>query len=364
MKHLRHTLPVVLAVLALDAATAEAKETHSPGTEKKAEPQFKNIQVLKGMPASQMGGAMRFISASLGVGCDYCHVITDQGHWMEKDDKETKKIARKMILMTRAINHANFEDKPEVSCATCHHGRNEPLRQPPVGRPVEDEVVVKSDSPAPTVDEVLAKYRQALGGDAVAKVTTRVIKASLMTVDGTSWDLQMEAKAPDKLYSRLALSNGIAERGFDGKVGWMRNPDGTVADLHGMELLDTQRMSNFQGALNVRDRLPDVKVRGQMKLGDRQTWRVDAKGAGDTRERLYFDVDTGLLDRTLVLIETPLGELPEQTDYAHYQEVNAVKFPFRIERASAGMDTVTTILDVKFNEPVDDSKFERPPAVK
>ena len=40
---------------------------------KPAEEVFKNIQVLKGMPAADLQGAMSFIASSLGVDCDYCH---------------------------------------------------------------------------------------------------------------------------------------------------------------------------------------------------------------------------------------------------------------------------------------------------
>ncbi len=62
----------------------------SPGTPvRTTEAVFKNIQVLKGVPADQLIPAMRFMTASLGVECSYCHV---QDHF-EKDDKKPKEIA-------------------------------------------------------------------------------------------------------------------------------------------------------------------------------------------------------------------------------------------------------------------------------
>src|SRR5882672_8208776 len=54
--------------------------------EKKAEEQFKNIQTLKGIPADQLIPSMQFMTASLGVECDFCHV---QGAF-DKDDKKAK----------------------------------------------------------------------------------------------------------------------------------------------------------------------------------------------------------------------------------------------------------------------------------
>src|SRR3984885_3588409 len=50
---------------------AQAASTQSP---KMAEQVFKNIQVLKGVPADQVIPAMQFIAASLGVECEFCHV--------------------------------------------------------------------------------------------------------------------------------------------------------------------------------------------------------------------------------------------------------------------------------------------------
>src|SRR5262249_9937288 len=55
--------------------------------------QFKNIQILKDMPADQLIPAMQFMTASLGVDCEYCHVEKA----FDKDDKKTKGYARHMM---------------------------------------------------------------------------------------------------------------------------------------------------------------------------------------------------------------------------------------------------------------------------
>ena len=95
---------------------------------KKAEQQFKNIQVLKGIPADQLFPTMQFITASLGVQCDFCHV---QGAF-EKDDKPTKQKARKMMEMMIAINADNFDGHRAVTCNTCHNGTTKPQAIPAV----------------------------------------------------------------------------------------------------------------------------------------------------------------------------------------------------------------------------------------
>ncbi len=109
-------------------AGARRSTLSHPATDqpKTAEQQFKNIQVLKGIPADQLIPSMQFITASLGVECEFCHVE----HAMDKDDKKEKLAARKMMTMMLAINQAHFEGELEVTCYTCHRGSPHPVATP------------------------------------------------------------------------------------------------------------------------------------------------------------------------------------------------------------------------------------------
>src|SRR6202051_2040821 len=127
---------MVVGGIVMGSAKGQSAGTPSAGTSgpanaagpKKAEEQFKNIQVLKGIPADQLIPAMQFITASLGVECEFCHV---EGAF-EKDDKKPKQTARKMMEMMFAINKENFEGHREVTCYSCHRGSADPVGMPPV----------------------------------------------------------------------------------------------------------------------------------------------------------------------------------------------------------------------------------------
>src|SRR5215510_4573210 len=108
---------------ATDQSTAQVQTPQPPRTAGQA---FKNIQVLKDMPASQLQGAMSFMAASLGVECSHCHTPPA----MEKDEKPAKQTARRMLVMMNDINK-NFGDKILVNCATCHRGSTKPTAMPP-----------------------------------------------------------------------------------------------------------------------------------------------------------------------------------------------------------------------------------------
>jgi hypothetical protein len=81
--------------------------------DKPAEEVFKNIQVFKGLPSSQLSQAMFFRRGSLGVTCSHCHVnVTDFG----KDDNQNKQIARQMIQMVRELNQSKFGGAQAITC--------------------------------------------------------------------------------------------------------------------------------------------------------------------------------------------------------------------------------------------------------
>ena len=95
-----------------------------------AESVFKNIKVMKGVPAGRLVRIMNFgFGRSLGVGCAHCHTV---GEW-DKEDKKQKQITRDMSAMVRVINDTlltriqNLESKkPIVNCTTCHRGQVKP----------------------------------------------------------------------------------------------------------------------------------------------------------------------------------------------------------------------------------------------
>jgi photosynthetic reaction center cytochrome c subunit len=167
---------VVNGVRAQSNVTPHGGPSAPPQAEgKKAEEQVKNIQVLKGVPAEQIFPTMQFITASLGVECDFCHL---QGAF-EKDDKKNKQTARKMMEMMFAINADDFNGYRTVTCNTCHRGSAEPQAIPAVmseepketmGAPKKAEGEAKENdaraNALPPAEQLLDKYVQAAGGAA------------------------------------------------------------------------------------------------------------------------------------------------------------------------------------------------------
>lgn len=99
---------------------------------------FKNLKVLpKDISRGALVNEMREIAGSLGVRCGHCHPggnpETLEGVDFASDSLETKRVARAMMQMTRAINSSllpttgrDTTRMARVRCITCHHGSRRP----------------------------------------------------------------------------------------------------------------------------------------------------------------------------------------------------------------------------------------------
>jgi photosynthetic reaction center cytochrome c subunit len=365
----------IVVVWAVSAATVHGTKaqsnTSAHGTsvaapqagDKKAEEQFKNIQVLKGVPADQIIPTMQFITASLGVECEFCHV---QGAF-EKDDKKPKEIARKMMEMMFAINADNFDRRREVTCYSCHRGSVKPVGMPPVmteepkermGEPKKLEEI--KEGTGPTAEQLLDKYVQAVGGAAaIGKVTSRVMKGEI-DFGGKSLPIDIYSKDPDKRISFTHMPEGDSVTAFNGHEGWLGMPGGRLREMHGGDVDGASIDADLHLATHLKLMFSEIKMLGREKIGDHETYVMVGQREGKTPIRLYFDEQTGLLVRLERSGETALGQMPTQIDYADYRDADGVKIPYQWTLARPGGRFTIQVSEVKENVPVDDAKFAKP----
>jgi photosynthetic reaction center cytochrome c subunit len=334
----------------------------------------KNIKVLNGLPESQLIPVMNFMSASLGVRCNYCHVNKD-GKWdFVSDEKPEKNTAREMIKMVLAVNKGTFRGNTEVSCYTCHRGHTSPSSIPllPIAevapRPVAAETKPGEAKPAdvaPTADQILAKYTEALGGSAVIdKLKTRAMKGNWVTSNGITWGYEVYQSGPDKIYVVLNTpKQGIFERAFDGSVGWEKSSRGVRA-IEGPELANLRRYPDLFRDIKLKEQFSRLTFSGKDKIGDREVYVLGGVTTDNRRERLYFDAQTGLLVRRVTSTSTMIGVIPEQVDFEDYKNVDGLMLPFTVRISSTDPNITSTrkFSEVKLNVPVDETKFNKPPA--
>jgi hypothetical protein len=351
---------LLVASMKLSRAQQPPPTAHS-GQSQTAEQHFKNIQVLKNIPAEQLIPSMQFIAASLGVECEFCHVE----HANEKDDKKAKLTARKMITMMMSINQANFNGDVEITCYTCHRGVAHPVSTPILSadatRPpahVHDEAG-EAQPALPSADQILDKYLAAVGGaDALNNINTRVQKGSIDAF-GKTYPIEIYSEAPEKRISLTHPPTGTSVTAFNGEVGWLSMPGG----FHSMTAAEGEAAridAELRFAARVRELYKDFKVLPGEPVGGRATYLVVAKAPGKPTLNLYFDQEGGLLLRLIRFAETPLGRNPTQVDYSDYRQTDGVKLPYRWTLARPNGAFTIQVESVQQNVPVDEKLFVMP----
>jgi hypothetical protein len=346
--------------------------------EKPVEQVFKNIKVLNGMPQSQLYPAMRFTAASTGLQCGSCHVIKNGFGDFAADDKPEKETARDMIRMVQYINKTYADGVPTVSCYTCHRGSRSPATAPTLplqlGAPVS--VTPVSGATLPSVDDVLNKYLAAIGGKAATDaIRTLVIKGTTTTSISMGQLVAYEAEqaTPDKGHETFTLnkipgtnctgdSRCEYDRVVNGQQGWLKSGAG-LQILAGRQLADQRLSFPLFGILRLRDQYSSFRVSGRDHIENRDVYVISAVRSDGIPERLYFDVETGLLRRRISYTRTLIGTIPQQTDFADFREIEGLRLPFSIVMSfvDSGSPPITRkFTEIKVNAPVDSLKFEKP----
>ncbi len=231
-------------------------------------------------------------------------------------------------------------------------------------RPGETAAPTATNSAAMlTVDQILGKYRQAVGGQAAfEKLMTRVAKGSFVQIQGTTnitGPVEIYAKAPNKV--AWIMDNGKVQQIFDGTVSWIKNVRGGAYQISGEPLARVKRESDFYREINLGEIYPKMTLIRKDKVGDRETYVIEAVPRDGKPDTIYFDAQTGLLIRLDGVIEGEKGKpAPTEIYFEDYREVDGVKLPFTTRQSGPGYNITIKLYEIKHNVPIDDTKFKKP----
>lgn len=331
--------------------------------DKPAEEVYKNIQVLKGMPAGDLHWVMHFMRASLNVRCSFCHVHDEKTNtWnFESDSIKEKSTAREMILMVKSINTNHFNGNSAVTCFTCHGGHTNPVRTPPLPQ-VPPPDAQKFDDNLPSADVIIDSYYKALGIKDISDIKNKYSKGTSGLWDGKSYPIEIYQQAPDKFLSVLTAPDGSKTyRGFDGQAGWTKNQQ-DVQQVEGWQLAILKELADFYSGLDIKKKYSDLRVLGTDTADGSDCYVL--RGVIDDKkfDRLYFDRSSGLLVRKTSYARTILGSTPERTEYGNYNSVGGFKSPFRVEFSylDPWAEVTRNFDEVKYNINMDTISFSMP----
>jgi hypothetical protein len=354
-----------------------AGQATPPQRQPMAEEVFKNIQVLKGVPADEFLGSMGFIANALAVNCTYCHVGEGGGGWDEyAKDTDKKEKARKMMVMMNTINKTYFGGTRRVTCVSCHNGANRPktttnmavyYRATPTDEP--DDILRQAPG-APSAEQVIDKYLAASGGaERLAAFTSFVAKGTYLGYgEAEKRPFEVYAKAPGQRTEITHTLSGDSTITYDGRLGWTSMPEAfsplPTRALAGTELEGAKLDAALSFPGQLKQALKTWRGAIPATMGDHDVQVIQGNSESGLPVKLYFDDESGLLMRQVRYTETPIGRNSWEIDYDDYRNVGntGVKMPFKRTMSWLDGRNVYALTNVQPNVRIDAAKFAKPAA--
>lgn len=219
--------------------------------------------------------------------------------------------------------------------------------------------LLAQNSELKTAAAVLDRYKQALGGaDAIAKVQSETIRGEL---EGTGVTFVNYAK-PFKTLTKITLPDGKQiTQGFDGKVSWTITSEGASIDKD-TPLESIRRDADLQYPLHQPDYFRKFELAGVTDFEGHKCYWLHGTTHWGKDNNQFYDVNSGLLVGYRFQVDTASKDIAIALfdDYKRFGDLLvATKNVSRV-----GDRTQTYIYKSVSYEPLADSLFELPPAVK
>jgi hypothetical protein len=340
-----------------------------------AENVFRNIQVLKGIPADEFMDTMGMFASSLLFDCTGCHVqeiLTNRDAFAMSTPRIQR--ARQMVVMVNTINKNFFAGQPRVTCFTCHRGADSPEVIPDLALQYSD---VADENPNAmrifpdarlSADKIFGRYIEAIGGSTRVSGLTSFVATGTYAGFNTSdakVPIEIYAKAPDQRMQLVRTFEGDAIKTYDGRSawaaeGWRQIP---LMTFTGGNLTGAR----FEAIMSFPAAIQKAYAQWQampITLDGRNVQVLQGTNPGELPVNLYFDEESGLLVRTLRWTRTVVGTIPTQTDYSDYRDVGGIKWPFHMRVTWTNGQNMIELAEVRPNAAIDAARFAKPAPFK
>jgi len=227
-----------------------------------------------------------------------------------------------------------------------------------------------ADTPAPNLDDIIAKHVQAVGGmEKLNAVKTQKISGKMTLGQGMEAPIVMYKKRPDEVRMEFTLQGLTGVQAYDGKTGWHIMPFQGKKDAQPMgedEMKDIKENADFEG-----DELIDYKTKGnKVEYVDKEpvegsdTYKLKVTLPDGTVLEDYLDTDSYLVVKQVSTRTIRGTEHEIDATIGDYKDEGGLMLPHSVQQAEKGSDQPPqniTLDKYEFNVPVDDAIFKMPP---
>ena len=214
-----------------------------------------------------------------------------------------------------------------------------------------------------TLEEILSKHMEALGGEKALKaLRSSVAESDVIVPGGLTGTHKSYFKYPNKLRTEMDLKIMTSLTVYDGQKGWVRDPNGQVRELAGMELEDVTSEIYFSlyGYIFPERAKGKVEYLGREESGGIDYYVLQATPEGAEPVKMFIHPETYLIDKTV-----STQDIVVVTSYSSdYKDFGGIKVAtsYVINMGDTAYDIRSTLTNIELNPQLSDDLFKIPSA--
>lgn len=222
-----------------------------------------------------------------------------------------------------------------------------------------------------SVDEIIAKHIEALGGMDKLKAMNTVRMTGTMTVGpGIEAPVVMEIKRPSSMRLDFTVQGMTGTQAYDGKVGWTLMPfqgSTTPQPMAGDELQMMAEQADIDGPLvDYKAKGNTVELLGKEPVEGADAYKLKVTLKNGVVRTMYIDAEHFLQVKEESKRTIRGTEIEGETILGDYKEVNGMMFPHSVDSGQKGNPQRQKIVveKIEVNVPIDDTRFKMPETKK
>jgi len=224
-----------------------------------------------------------------------------------------------------------------------------------------------ADDALPKAETILDRSVEVTGGKAAfEKRHNEVMHGSMeFSGRGIKGSMTVYQAEPDKNLSIIEIEGiGKIESGSNGEIAWENSALQGPRIKQGDEKAGSLRDGTFNAALNWRKLYTKADTAGAETVEGHDCYKVVLTPKEGKPSAEFFDKKTGLMIKTTVTRNTPMGEISAEVVADDYRKEGDVLIPHKLINRAAGQEFLIQVESVEVNVNLPKDRFDLPPEIQ
>lgn len=223
-----------------------------------------------------------------------------------------------------------------------------------------------ANTSAQTVDEIISKYVQAIGGkDLLGKINS-VYTESTMDAMGMQATVKNTTLNGKGMKQEMDIMGSLMVTCFTDKGGWSINPMAGATTPEDMPegQYNSGKDQIVVGApfINYAEKGYKAELMGNEAVGDINAYKIKLTSPDSISSIYYFDPNNSYLVKSVQEVEMQGQMIDNVITYSDYRQTEGYAIPYKIDMVMAGgqFSMSMTVTKIELNKPVDEAIFTKP----